>query len=61
MVIAQIMSSKRFTKAVQNKTKIPETLINDLKEALETCKEFTLQIPGELQSHALTFCGPSTD
>ena len=55
LVLAKIMGTKRFTRAVEGGTPVPTKLANELSEALETCAEYTLVIPGGLQAQAVMY------
>ena len=55
LVLAKIMGTKRFVKAVEGGTSVPAKLANELSEALATCAEYTLVIPGGLQAQAVMY------
>ena len=55
LVIVKIMSTKRFLKAVDTASAIPTKFAKELSEALETCAEYTLVIPGGLRAQAVMY------
>ena len=55
--VVKLMKCKRFTKAVASKEPIPDTIVSNLRETLSTCQDLGLQIPAQLQAHALHFVG----
>jgi hypothetical protein len=55
IALVKTMGSKRFVKAVDEKTTIPHVLLKNLSETMKSCSDLNLNIPGALQAKALRF------
>ena len=54
--LMKVLSSKRFVKAVAAGQPPPANLVTNLAEAMQTCRDMSLSVPGDLQARALKFC-----
>ena len=61
MALVKVMGSKRFVKSVDRKEAVPRNLVKNLDDTMRTCKEWGLEIPGDLQAQALHYCNISKD
>ena len=55
IALVKTMGSKRFVKAVEEKTTIPPLLLKNLSETMKSCSDLNLNVPGALQAKALRF------
>lgn len=56
LAIVKTMSSKRWIKAVDQKSPVPKALVENLQKTIATARDMGLSLPGGLQAKALGFC-----